>query len=76
MIFKLPNTFYTGEIGRDEFERLIFDIIGHEMLGVIIFDIVYNERGIEVKTDRGEIEIEIDWDEILIKEPDEPIVIE
>jgi hypothetical protein len=72
----MNSTFYTGTIDRDEFERLIVDVIARDMPDAIVYSISYTDRGLEIKTDRGEIRIEIDWEEITIKENNEPTIIE
>jgi hypothetical protein len=66
--FKLNTTFHVGEVEKKELEKLISDVITNKMPGIIVFKFSYREEGIVVQTSQGEIEIDIDWEEIIIKE--------
>jgi len=68
LCFKLHSAFQIGEISREELEKLLIDVIKDEAPEAIIITIVYNKSGVSVQTDLGPIEIEIDWNEIIIKE--------
>jgi hypothetical protein len=68
--FKL-HAFHTGEIDREEFERLIIDTVKQEIPEAKIQGFTYYDGGVLVQTDLGEVDIEIDWEEINIKETDE-----
>jgi hypothetical protein len=69
MNLKMCDTFQIGEIEQEEFEHLIIDVIKCEMPDAVILEFFYETNGIKIRTNLGNIDIEIDWNEISIKEP-------
>jgi len=61
-----PN-FHSSEIDTEELEHLITDIVEKGHPGDAVEKISYTEEGLIVKLKGGDtIEIEIDWNEIII----------
>lgn len=59
--------FYSSEVDVDELERLITDVVEKEHPSDSVEDISYNDEGLVVELSGGQvIEIEIDWNEIII----------
>jgi hypothetical protein len=76
MTIRLGVSFYSGEIDRDEFERMVVDIVKSKLPDVTIYSLAYEDWGLTIRTDAGDIEVEIDWNEIILKESNEPTIIE
>lgn len=66
IINDLSAKFSSGQIDRKEFERILEDVIQEEFGAVDIQGIRYTKRGVEIQTTEGEVEVQIDWDEICI----------
>ena len=62
------NTFCTGQVTRDELEQLVSETIEEALPGAKILVIYYNDTGMLIETDLGDVELEIDWNEIILKE--------
>lgn len=60
--------FYTGHIKRKEFEDLLVESINTKYPNCFIKNIIYTEKGLEIKLDWGTIDVEIDWDEIILED--------
>jgi hypothetical protein len=59
--------FHSSEIDIDELERLVTEIVEKEHPNESVEDISYNDDGLAVELSSGTIiEIEIDWNEIII----------
>jgi hypothetical protein len=62
-----PEIFQSSGIDSEELERIIRETVEREYPLDSIKDLKYTEDGIEVYLDDGEIiEIEIDWNEIVV----------
>jgi len=66
-ITTLFPTFHSGGLGKEEFEEMIKEAVRKEHPRRSIKNIRYLKDGVEVILDDGEsIDIEIDWNEIII----------
>jgi hypothetical protein len=63
----IDDEFSTSNITKQEFEDLVADLIRCE-LGVEAVSIAYTKTGVEVETVTGPVEIEIDWEEIVLND--------
>ena len=66
----IANLFtYSTEIEREEFERIIRKAVKRDDPKRKVQEIVYNDGGISIGLDDGsKINVDIDWQEIIIKE--------
>lgn len=63
----IDEEFYTSNISKEEFEDLVADLVMCE-LGCGVLTITYTKTGVEVDTVTGPVEIEIDWQEIVLND--------
>lgn len=60
--------FYSGEIDEADLEKIIQDVVGEDHPLDKIKNMKYTKDGVIIVLDSGQvIEIDIDWDEIILK---------
>jgi hypothetical protein len=61
------DEFHSSEIDTEELERIVIDAVEREHPNRSVEDVQYTEEGLNITLDDGtEIEIEIDWQEIIL----------
>lgn len=58
--------FVSGQITRDELERIIRDVVCDESDNVEVLELEYTTSGVNVTTTNDKIEIQIDWNELVL----------
>ena len=60
--------FYTGTIKRAEFEELLRNLVKEHLPQAVVQEIEYGPQYVLVITDKEVIEVEVDFDELIIEE--------
>jgi YD repeat-containing protein len=66
LVFGDVSDRFQGKITKEEFERIITEIVQVELPDSIISSITYDEQGLLVEADDLTIEIQVDWEEIIL----------